>query len=149
MSTTQNKIKVEKKKSPTEVLFKLCSYLQRWKILLGLAEISKVEVEQMGRNGVLVYYLKNKEASRYRGADVKVAREETAPFLFQSCPVACVMFAFESRIFLLVIFSCFLCKLVSPASCRHYKHIFLISTVILVEKKGILTIVKEAKATSI
>lgn len=38
-------------KSPTEVLFKMSNYLQRWKILLRLAEKSKVE--QMGRDGVL------------------------------------------------------------------------------------------------
>jgi len=38
-------------KSPTEVLFKMSNYLQRWKILLRLAEKSKVE--QMGSDGVL------------------------------------------------------------------------------------------------
>jgi len=55
-------------KSPTEVLFKMSNYLQRWKILLRLAEKSKVE--HMGSDGVP---LEEQEASRYGGAAVRVA----------------------------------------------------------------------------
>lgn len=70
VDNSKNKMMIEKifPKSPTEVLFKMSNYLQRWKILLRLAEKSKVE--QMGSDGVLP---EEQEASRYGGAAVRVA----------------------------------------------------------------------------
>jgi len=50
------------------VLVKMSNYLQRWKILLRLAEKSKVE--QMDRDRVLP---EEQEASRYGGAAVRFA----------------------------------------------------------------------------
>jgi hypothetical protein len=71
-------------------------------------------------------------------------RERGQALLFSNLvrwPVCHVCFwesiIFLSSLLLLVVFSCFVCKLVSPASCRHCKQIcFLIITVILCKKKG-------------